>query len=135
MHDRPVAAREAVHAFEEDLEEGCYHYDAEDEDAERLESSATDRVAVLILTGNQFCGGPDDSGGQEVQCSIHEGSKHGQRRGEHDDGDLPCEEDRIRGQIEINCERDHLRARISIILLVEVLFDLECPRSTLGFSC
>lgn len=46
LDDAVVGRREPVETFEEDLEEGGYHDDAEDEDAERFEASAADGVAV-----------------------------------------------------------------------------------------
>lgn len=46
-----VGAHEPLDTFEEDLEEGGDHYNAEDEDAERLEAPAADGVAVAVLAG------------------------------------------------------------------------------------
>ena len=85
----------AVEAFQRDLEEARYHDDGEDEDAERFETPAADWVFVLVLSGDELGGGPDDCCREEVESCIDERGKHGERGGEGYYCDFAVEKDSV----------------------------------------
>lgn len=96
--DGARAAGEAVEGLEGDLEEGGYHDDGEDEDAEGLEAPAADRVGVRGGGGggvDQVRGGPDDGGGEEVEGGVDEGGEDREGGGEDCDDDFEDEEDSV----------------------------------------
>ena len=106
VDDGVVIGGEALDALEEDLEEGGDHDDGEDEDAEGFEFAPADGVGVVVVAGDEARGGPDDGGGEEVEGGVDEGGEHGEGGGEHDDGDFADEEDRVGGEVDVDCDRD-----------------------------
>lgn len=66
---------EAVEALEGDLEEGGYHYDGEDEDADWFEAAASDGVAVFVPSGDEFRGCPYDGCAEEVERCVYQGGE------------------------------------------------------------
>lgn len=58
--DGTVGGVKPVEALERDLKEGGYHYDREDKNAERFETSSAHRVRVLVIARYERRGGPND---------------------------------------------------------------------------
>ena len=69
-----VGGGQPVEAFQRDLEEGGYHYDGEDKNAEWFETSPAHGVRVLVISRDELRGSPYDGGAQKVKSSIDERS-------------------------------------------------------------
>lgn len=102
LDDGVVAGGEAVEAFEGDLEEGGDHDDGEDEDANGFKTAAADRVGVLVLLGDEFCGCPDYSGGEEIESCVDKGSEDGEGGCEDHDSDFAGEEDGVGDEVDVD---------------------------------
>lgn len=120
LDDGVIARGQTVEAFERDLEKGRYHYDGEDEDADRFEFPATDRVGVLVLSRDEFGGGPDDACRQEIEGGVDEGRENGEGGGKDDDGDLPGEEDGVGDEIYIDGYSDNGASAIGFFFVGEL---------------
>lgn len=83
-----VCGGETIEAFERDLKEAGYHYDGEDKNAERFETSPAYRVRVLVMARDELHGNPDDGGAQKVKSGIDKRSQHGEGAGENYDSNF-----------------------------------------------
>ena len=94
-----VRPGEVVERFERDLEEGGYHYDAEDQDADGFKTPPADGVGFGVggAAGDQPRGGPDDGGAEEVKSGVDE-------RGEDRDGGCEDCDDYLQDEEEEVCE-------------------------------
>lgn len=117
-----AAAGEPVDAFDEDLEEGDDHDDAEDEHAEGLEAPAPDGIGVPVLALDEFRGRPDDGGGQEVEGCVHQGCEDGEGGGEDDDGDLAGQEESVSGEVDVDGEGDDGAAAVGVVVVAQLEF-------------
>lgn len=73
------------------MEKGGDHDHGEDEHAQRLEPSPSDRVRVVVAAGDEFGRCPYDRGAEKVKGGVDQGGEDGERACENDDGDLPRE--------------------------------------------
>lgn len=111
-----VRGEQAVETFQADLEEGGDHDDGEDQHADGLETASADRVRVLVLLRDESRRGPDDGGGEEVECSVDQRSEHGQGRGQHDDGDFAGQENDVGDEVDVDGDRDDRVVRVEALV-------------------
>ena len=77
MHNGVVLASKAIEALQKYLEERGYHDHGKHEDTDWLQASATNGIGVLVLVGDELCGGPHDRGAEKIEGSIHQRGKDG----------------------------------------------------------
>lgn len=82
---------ELLEALEGDLEEGGYHHDGKDENADWFETSPPDWVGVFVASGDEFGCRPHDGCAEEVECCVDEGGEDREGAREYHHGDFACE--------------------------------------------
>ena len=117
-----VAGGEAGEAFERYLEERGDHYDGEDEDANRFEAAAANRVGVLVAAGDEVGGCPDDGSRKEIEGSVDKGREDREGGGQDDHGDLGTEKDKVGGEVEVDGDGDDAARRVEVLVRGEVHF-------------
>ena len=124
LHDGVIgaAAGEPVDAFDEDLEEGDDHDDAEDEHADGLEAPPADGVGILVLALDELRGRPDDGRGEEIERCVHEGGEDGEGGGEDDDGDLAGQKEGVGGEVDVDGEGHDGAAAVGVVIVAQLQF-------------
>ena len=89
----------------QDLEEGDYHYDAEYNDAQGLETTASDGEFVLQafdLPGYELGGGENYEGAEEVEGGVDKGGDQGEGGGLGGGNAFCCEEEDVGYDIDLD---------------------------------
>ena len=102
LHHRVIARRQPIETLQRHLGKGRDHHHRKHQHANRLQPAPPHRVFIRILMGDEFRGGPDDGGAEEVEGGVDEGGEDGEGAGEDDDDDLANQEDEICEQIDVD---------------------------------
>ena len=111
---------QALEPFKCNLEERCDHDNREDENSDRFQAAATDWICVLIMSGDQVGGDPDDGGGKEIESSVHERGQDRDGTRECDNHDLEYKQDGVGEHVDVDGDGDDARSGVGFLLGLEV---------------